>query len=132
MHVGPRGLKRGYVASDMTLDLACREEAVMQQGRVVRALHLQEMAACCDAEAATWRLLWHLYGTDSRAYPGSLGGPKLPGCTRALTVAQQIAAMLEQDAELNRCGELSWPECVLSRLIGPSIVVPCKTPDMMG
>lgn len=93
----------------------------MQQQRVVRALHLQEMAACCDAEAATWRLLWHLYGTDSRAYPGSLGGPKLPGCTGALTVAQQIAAMLEEDAELNRCGEPSWPKGVLSRLTSSAL-----------
>ena len=74
----------------------------MQQQRVVRALHLQEMAACLDAEAATWRLLWHLYGVDTQTYPGGLGGPKLTGCPGPSTVAQHIAEMLEQDTELNR------------------------------
>ena len=85
----------------------------MQQQRVVRALHLQEMASCFDAEAATWRLLWHLYGVGARTYPGGLGGPKLPGCPGASTVAQHIAETLEQDAELNR-----WTSCLTS-------AVPC-------
>lgn len=76
---------------------------MLQQHRVVRALHLQEMAAALDAEAATWRLLWHLYGANASNYPGGAGGPKLPGCAGAPTVAQQIAAVLEQDADLNRC-----------------------------
>ena len=75
----------------------------MQQQRVVRALHLQEMAASLDAEAASWRLLWHLHGPETQVYPGGLGGPKLPGCARGPTVAQLIAAILNQDAELNRC-----------------------------
>ena len=75
----------------------------MQQHRMVRALHLQEMASSLSAEAATWRLLWHLYGPGTRAYPGGAGGPQLPSCAGAPTLAQQIAAILEQDAVANRC-----------------------------
>ncbi len=97
----------------------------MQQQRVVRALHLQEMAACLDAEAATWRLLWQLYGVGTQSYPGSLGGPKLPGCPGASTVAQHIAATLEQDAELNRCDMIPL---MLIRCIGESL----KILDMRG
>ena len=69
---------------------------------MVRALHLQEMAAALSSEAATWRLLWHLYGISDRSYPGGAGGPQLPGCAQAPTVAQQIARILEQDADVNR------------------------------
>ena len=69
---------------------------------MVRALHLQEMATALSSEAATWRLLWHLYGISDRSYPGGAGGPELPGCAQASTVAQQIARILEQDADVNR------------------------------
>ena len=75
----------------------------MQQHRMVRALHLQEMASSLDTEAATWRLLWHLYGPGTRAYLGGAGAPQLPGCAGAPTLAQQIAAILEQDTDANRC-----------------------------
>jgi hypothetical protein len=75
----------------------------MQQHRMVHALHLQEMAFSLDAEAATWRLLWHLYRPGTQAYLGGAGGPQLPSCAGAPTVSQQIAAILQQDADANRC-----------------------------
>ena len=107
----------------------------MQQQRVVRALHLQEMAACFDAEAATWRLLWHLYGVGSRTYPGGLGSPKLPGCSGVLTVAQHIAATLEQDAELNRWNKLGLPlRCNVNpaHMEMPARCFPCKASPLVA
>ena len=80
---------------------------------MVRALHLQDRAAALSSEAATWRLLWHLYGISDRSYPGGAGGPRLPGCAHASTVAQQIARILEQDADINRYArlDLAWVPC---------------------
>ena len=60
-------------------------------------------ASALDAEAATWHLLWHLYGVTDRAFPAGLGGPALDGVGGLCTAAQRIADAVAQYDDLNRC-----------------------------
>jgi hypothetical protein len=76
----------------------------MQQQRATRALRLREQAASLEAEAATWQLLWHLYGIHDSTFPAGAGGRAASSAGRArgdLTVAQRIAATLAEDGQLN-------------------------------
>ena len=78
-----------------------REQATQQQNRAARALRLQEQAAALDAEAATWQLLWHLYGVRDATFPAGNGGRPGPGSGQILTVAQRAAGILAEDEKLN-------------------------------
>lgn len=81
------------------LCVPCREQAVLQQQRAARALRLKEQAAALEAEAATWQLLWHLYGTDDSSFPAGTGGARAAGAKP--TVTQRIGAILADKEHLN-------------------------------
>lgn len=74
----------------------------MQQQRAARALRLKEQAASLEAEAATWQLLWHLYGTEDSTFPAGTGRPL---AAEKLTVSQRIAAVLADNQQLNWSAE---------------------------
>lgn len=52
----------------------CRAEALQNQHRAVRLMHLQAEASALEAEAATWELLLHMYAETHRTYPAGTGG----------------------------------------------------------
>ena len=52
----------------------CRAEALQNQHRAVRLMHLQAEASSLEAEAATWELLLHMYAKTHRTYPAGTGG----------------------------------------------------------
>lgn len=57
----------------LLMDL-CRVEALQNQHRAVRLMHLQAEATALEAEAATWELLLHMYAETHRTYPAGTGG----------------------------------------------------------
>lgn len=52
----------------------CRAEALQNQHRAVRHMHLQSEASALEAEAATWELLLHMYADTRKMYPAGTGG----------------------------------------------------------
>lgn len=79
-----------------------REEAASQLHAGARYARLEGDSQELDLEAATWLLLYHLYGVPDRAFPGGLGGPAAAGCGAARTYQQKAADLLAQDDVLNR------------------------------
>jgi len=67
------------------------------------SIGLRWQASTLDAEAATWQLLWHLYGVTEREFPAGLGGPALDDVGGLCTAAQRIADAVAQFDDLNRC-----------------------------
>ena len=51
-----------------------RTEALQFQHRAARHMHLQSEATALEAEAATWKLLCHLYANTKQTYPAGVGG----------------------------------------------------------
>ena len=51
-----------------------RIEALQFQHRAARHMHLQSEATTLEAEAATWKLLCHLYANTKQTYPAGVGG----------------------------------------------------------
>lgn len=97
------------VARQRSIEL--REQASTQLQSDARYIHLQEMAAELELEAATWNLLDYLYGNPDPTFPGGLGGPVAPGCQGVRTYAQQVADLLVQDELLNRVARVvAWLE----------------------
>ena len=73
-----------------------RTEALQFQHRAARHMHLQSEAATLEAEAATWKLLCHLYANTKQTYPAGVGGHT----TAVETVsAPQLARPLTQLAD---------------------------------
>lgn len=60
-------------------------------------------ANALDSEAATWHLLWHLYGVTDAEFPAGLGGPALDGVGGRRSAAQRIADTIAENDTLNRC-----------------------------
>ena len=83
----------------------CRQETYGQsQQWTARATSLQAAASDLDCETATYYLVASLYGEDdARLATAGDGGPKLAGCGDAQTTRQQIADIIAEDEELNRC-----------------------------
>lgn len=79
----------------------CREERSRhQQG--IRIMRLQEQEQDLHAEAASWKLLASLHGSQDLTYPGGLSGIGLHGCGKAMPTKQVAASLIGSDLELNR------------------------------
>ena len=75
-------------------------------------------ASALDSEAATWHLLWHLYGVPDAAFPGGLGGQALDGVGGRRSAAQRIADIIAENETLNR--SVSFPT-VLTHAPTPAV-----------
>ena len=75
-------------------------------------------ANALDSEAATWHLLWHLYGVPDAAFPGGLGGQALDGVGGRRSAAQRIADIIAENETLNRF--VSFP-AVLKHTSTPAV-----------
>jgi hypothetical protein len=81
-----------------------RDIATSQLQRAPRFLALTATADELDAEAATWRLMWHLHGVAGRDFPAGVGGEFVEGAGFAKTYCQHAADLVYQDDALNRYG----------------------------
>jgi hypothetical protein len=90
---------------------ALRELAAAALGRAPRAAALADAAAELEAEAATWRLLWHLHGAPGADFPAGRGGDFVEGAGFAKTGRQLAADAVFADASLNRAARaVVWLE----------------------
>jgi hypothetical protein len=90
---------------------ALRELAAAALGRAPRAAALADAAAELEAEAATWRLLWHLHGAPGADFPAGRGGDFVEGAGFAKTSRQLAADAVFADASLNRAARaVTWLE----------------------
>lgn len=86
---------------------ACRAEALQFQHRAARHMHLQSEAVTSEAEAATWKLLSHLYANTTNTYPAGVGG-----CTTAVESVSILPCVLS-DTSTNKHRPATQSRCSL-------------------
>ncbi|KAL3133860.1 hypothetical protein ABBQ32_008326 [Trebouxia sp. C0010 RCD-2024] len=101
-----------FVSSCLSHSRELRAEALQNQHRAVRHLHLQSEASALEAEAATWELLLHMYADTRKMYPAGTGGQQ----TAIKTVHHQVAEAVCKHPELLQCARVvTWLEALFRK-----------------
>jgi hypothetical protein len=90
-------------------DASSGRDAAAQLHRAATHLHLRRAADDHEAQAATWRLLGHLYCAGDA--PAGLGGARAPGCGGRRTLRQLLREVVNGDPGLARLAHVvAWLE----------------------
>ena len=81
----------------------------MEFGPMAHIPCYRPQANALDSEAATWHLLWHLYGVSDAEFPAGIGGPALDGVGGRRSAAQRIADTIAENETLNRSIPRAYP-----------------------
>lgn len=95
-----------------------KEQARAEVQRAARQAAVVSCAQELEAESATWQLLWHLYGVESRELPAGKGGNFADGAGLEKTFRQRAADVVFEDDEINRCARIvAWLEALSSEAL---------------